>query len=178
MSCKNILVLLTLIKLCFQLVPVWNLDQNSVSFFSSESPNYREIEVYNYHDYKLKNMYTKNADGTITVTHKLTIYGNEKMVDFGNMQVFEYVTDYGQIICPSGKFHPLDSGGNQITLPIENPQLDWHLKCVGHGTGCFLAYYLNKDHESLYEYIPNQKRWDGKNGYHHMMYDLKIKNQL
>ena len=176
MSCKNIFVLLTLIKLCIQLVPVWNFNQNSVSFFSPESPNYREIEVYNYHDYKLKNMYTKNADGTITVTHKLTIYGNEKMVDFGNMQVFEYVTDYGQIICPSGKFHPLDSGGNQITLSLQNPNLDWNLKCVGHATGCFLAYYLNKDHQSLYEYPCENRKWDGGNEYHNMMYDLKVKN--
>jgi len=185
MSFKNIFVLLTLINLSFPLVPIWNFDQNADSFFSSDSPNYKEIESFNYHGYILKNIYEKKNDGSITVTHKLNITkdGNtfEKNVDFGNMQLFEEIRDYGQIICPQGKFFPLDSKGNQISIPIENSNLDWHLKCVGHGTGVFLAFFLNKDRDSLYGYLADKKEgkiWDGGNDFHNMLYDLKIKNKM
>ena len=136
-------VFFTLISLGFSLVPTWKFDQNAVSFFSSDSPNYKEDTVFAYNGYVLKNIYKKNG-GTITVEHKLTIYKDttiEKDVDFSNMQLFEMIRDYGQIICPQGKFMPLDAYGNEITLPISNSQLDWHLKCVGHGTGVFLAFF-------------------------------------
>ena len=138
-------VFFTLISLGFSLVPIWKFDQNAVSFFSSDSPNYKEVIAFNENSYMLKNIYTKNGDGTITVTHKLNITRDNrnvnKDVEFGNMHEFEYIRDYGQIICPQGKFMPLNAYGNEIILPISNSQLDWHLKCVGHGTGVFLAFF-------------------------------------
>jgi len=141
----NEFVLFTLINLCFSLVPIWKFEQNAVSFFSSDSPNYKEIIAFNQNYYMLKNIYTKNADGTITVTHKLIITRDgrnvNKDVEFGNMQEFEYIRDYGQIICPQGKFMPLDANGDQILISISNSHYDWHLKCVGHGTGVFLAFF-------------------------------------
>ena len=177
----KVFFLITLISLSFSLVPIWKFDQNAVSFFSSDSPNYKEDTVFAYNGYVLKNIYKKNG-GTITVEHKLTIYKDttiEKDVDFSNMQLFEMIRDYGQIICPQGKFMPLDAYGNEITLPISNSQLDWHLKCVGHGTGVFLAFFLNKDSDSLYGYLADKdgKIWDGGNDFHNMLYDLKIKNK-
>ena len=178
----NEFVLFTLINLSFSLVPIWKFDQNAVSFFSSDSPNYKEIIAFNQNSYMLKNIYTKNADGTISVTHKLNITRDgrniNKDVEFGNMQEFEYIRDYGQIICPQGKFMPLDADGNQISsISISNPHLDWHLKCVGHGTGVFLAFFLNKDYDALHGYLADKgKVWDGGNDFHNGLYDLKISN--
>ena len=104
----KVFFLITLISLSFSLVPIWKFDQNAVSFFSSDSPNYKEIIAFNENDYMLKNIYTKNTDGTITVTHKLIITRGgrniNKDVEFGNMKEFEYINDYRQIICPQGKF--------------------------------------------------------------------------
>ena len=54
MPFKKIFVLLTLINLSFPLVPIWNVETNALSFFLTDNPNYREIEVYNYHNYTLK----------------------------------------------------------------------------------------------------------------------------
>ena len=95
-------VLITLISLGFSLVPTWKFDP----FFSSDSLDCREDTAFAYNGYVLKNIYKKN-DGAITVEHKLTIYKDttiEKDVDFSNMQLFEMIRDYGQIICPQGKF--------------------------------------------------------------------------
>ena len=177
----NVFFLLTLISLGFSLVPTWKFDQNAVSFFSSDSPNYKEIIAFNENDYMLKNIYTKNTDGTITVTHKLIITRDgrniNKDVEFGNMKEFEYINDYRQIICPQGKFFPLDADGNQIPITISNSHLDWHLKCVGHGTGVFLAFFLNKDYDALHGYLSDKgKKWDGGNDFHKGLYDLKISN--
>ena len=58
----NAFLLFSLISLNFTLVPTWKFDQNGVSFFPSGSNN-RDIEAYNYENYKLTNKYTKNADG-------------------------------------------------------------------------------------------------------------------
>ena len=93
-------------------------------------------------------------------------------------QAFDFIARYGQIICPVGKFYPLDSDGNQINIQITNPDLDWHLKCVGHGTGVFLSYYLNKDSHSVYGYLDEKDGgiWDGGNEYQNQLYDLKITN--
>ena len=178
---KNAFFLLSLMNFCFPLVPIWKFNENIVPFFSSDSPNYREIETYNNGMYRLVNMYTKNGDGTISVQHKLFITKNgnadEKDVEFGNMEVFDSIARYGQIICPVGKFFPLDSDGNRIDIPITNPDLDWHLKCVGHGSGIFLSYYLNKDSHSLYGYRNvDGGIWDGGNEYRQQLYDLKITN--
>ena len=141
---NKVFLLLTLISLGFTLVPNWKFDQNAVSFFS-DSPDSKEVIAFNYNGYMLKNMYTKNADGTITVTHKLIITKDnkniQKDVNFGSMQLFESIRDYGQIICPQGKFMPLDANGDEISIPISNSHLDWNLKCVGHGTGVFLAFF-------------------------------------
>ena len=172
-------VLITLISLGFSLVPIWKFDQNAVSFFSSESPNYREDTAFAYNDYVLKNIYKKN-DGAITVEHKLTIYKEktiEKNLGFSNMHLFEMVKDYNQIICPEGKFMPLDADGNQISIPISNSHLDWRLKCVGHGTGVFLTFFLNKDYDSCYGYLCDKNKvWDGGNDIRQELYDYKITN--
>ena len=101
----------------------------------------------------------------------------QKDVNFGSMQLFESIRDYGQIICPQGKFMPLDANGDEISIPISNSHLDWRLKCVGHGTGVFLAFFLNKDYDSYYGYLTNKgKKWDGGNDIHQVLYDLKITN--
>ena len=177
MPFKKIFVLLTLINLSFPLVPIWNVETNALSFFLTDNPNYREIEVYNHSNYKLKNMYTKSG-GTIYKTHKLTINSNEIDVDFENMQLFEYIPSYSKIICPEGKFRPLNSNGEQIQFDITGGDLDYHLKCVGHGTGVFLAFFLNKDKYCLYGYLDQKDGgiWYGNHDFHHMMFDLKIKN--
>ena len=177
----NVFVILTLINLSISLVPTWKFDQNAVSFFSSDSTNYKEIIAFNENGYMLKNMYTKNADGTITVTHKLNITRDgrniQKDVGFGNMHEFEYINDFGQIICPEGKFMPLNADGNEISIPISNYDYDWRLKCVGHGTGVFLAFFLNKDYDSCYGYLSNKgKIWDGGNDIRQELYDYKITN--
>ena len=109
MSLENVFIILALINLCFSLVPTWKFDQNGVSFFPSGSNN-RDIEAYNYENYKLTNKYTKNSDGTITVQHKLNITKNSntnsKSVDFENIQVFKYIARYGEIIVLKGNtFH-------------------------------------------------------------------------
>ena len=178
---KNAFFLLSLMNLCLPLVPIWKFNESIVPFFSSDSPNYREIETYNNGTYRLVNMYTKNGDGTISVQHKLYITKNgntnTKDVEFGNMEAFDSIARYGQIICPVGKFYPLDSDGNQIDIQITNRDLDWHLKCVGHGSGVFLSYYLNKDSHSLYGYRNvDGGIWDGGNEYQNQLYDLKITN--
>ena len=178
---KNVFFVLSLINFCLSLAPIWKFDENTVPFFSSDSPNHREIETFKDDIYRLVNIYNKNGDGTISVQHKLYITKNgntvTKDVQFGNMEVFYFIASYGQIICPVGKFYPLDSDGNQINIDISNPDLDWHLKCVGHGTGVFLSYYLNKDSHSLYGYRDvNGGIWDGGNEYQNQLYDLKIKN--
>ena len=179
---KNVFALLTLINLSISLVPIWKLEQNAVSFFSSGNPNYKEDIVYNYDNYKLTNCYTKNNDGTISVEHKLKVPSkDEKSVAFGNMEVFNFINDFGQIICPKGKFYPLNSNGDQIYIPISNPDLNWHLKCVGHGTGVFLAFFLNKDSHALYGYRSYNNggygTWDNGNEFHNILFDLKVKNQ-
>ena len=181
MQIKNVFTLLILINLSISLVPIWKLDRNAVSFFQSDSPTYKADVVYDYEGYKLTNYYTKNNDGTISVEHKLIVPdSSEKSVEFAGMQVFTLIKDYGRIICPKGKFYPLDSIGNQISISISNPQLDWHLKCVGHGTGVFLAFFLNKDSHALYGYRTYNNggggTWDGGNEFHNMLYDLKVKN--
>ena len=179
MSLENVFIILALINLCFSLVPTWKFDQNGVSFFPSDSNN-RDIEAYNYEIYKLTNKYTKNADGTITVQHKLDITKNSntnsKSVDFENIQVFKYIARYGEIICPEGKYFPHNSDGNQISISISGGDLDYHLKCVGHGTGVFLAFFLNKDSHALYGYLDEKDGgiWDGGNEFHNVLYDLKI----
>ena len=141
---KNAFFVLSLTNFCLSLAPIWKFDENTVPFFSSDSPNRREIETFKDDIYRLVNIYNKNGDGTISVQHKLYITKNgntvTKDVQFGNMEVFYFIASYGQIICPVGKFYPLDSNGNQINIDISNPDLDWHLKCVGHGTGVFLSY--------------------------------------
>ena len=179
MKYTNMFVLITLISLGFSLVPTWKLDQNAVSFFSSDSPNYKEDTSFAYNGYVLKNIYKKN-DGAITVEHKLTIYKETTFtidVGFSNMQLFEMIRDYGQIICPQGKFMPLDAYGNQISISISNSHYDWHLKCVGHGTGVFLAFFLNKDYDALHGYLSDKEKvWDGGNDFHNGLYDLKISN--
>ena len=178
----NVIILLALINFCNPLIPTWKLDENGIPFFPSNSQNYKEIVACNDGNYKLTNIYTKNNDGTISVQHKLDItknsYTNSKNVDFGNMKVFRYVQTYGEIICPEGKYLPLDSDGNQIPISITSPNLDYHLKCVGHGTGVFLAFFLNKDSHSLYGYlsVKDGGKWDGGNEFHHVLYDLKTRN--
>ena len=157
MLSKNVFILFILIKLSLTLVPIWEINGNAVSFFPSGTPNFNEITAYNEGYYKLTNYYTKNSDGTISVEHKLKITKdsntNENTVSFKSMKAFVWVPTYGEILCPEGKFYPLDSDGNQITMPISNADSNWHLKCVGHGTGVFLAFYLNKDCDSLYGYL-------------------------
>ena len=49
---------------------MWNFESNAVSFFSSESPNYKQIVSYDHGGYKSINKYSKNNDGTISVQHK------------------------------------------------------------------------------------------------------------
>ena len=44
---KNAFFLLSLMNFCLPLVPIWKFNENIVPFFSSDSPNYREIETYN-----------------------------------------------------------------------------------------------------------------------------------
>ena len=89
---KNTFILLSLLNLCVPLVPIWKFDENAVPFFTSDSPNYKEIETYNDNMYRLVNIYTKSNEGTISVQHKLSItknsYTNTKDVEFGNMEVF------------------------------------------------------------------------------------------
>ena len=185
MLSKNVFALLLLINLSISLVPIWKFDQNAVSFFPSNNPTYNADEVYNKDGYKLTNYYNKNNDGTISVQHKLIVPNSgEKSVDFAGMEVFIDITDFGKIICPKGKFYPHDSNGNQISISITNPDLNWHLKCVGHGTGVFLAFFLNKDSHALYGYRSYKNNdgkketvWDGTNEFHKMLFDLKVKNQ-
>ena len=177
-------ILLFLINFCFSLIPTWNFDKNAVPFFSSAQPNYREIEAYKDSKYQLLNTYTKNGDGTITVQHKLSITKNSntdvKIVQFGSMEVFYDVADFGQIICPRGKFHPHDSDGNEISISISSPEKDWYLKCVKHGTGVFLAFYLDKDSHALYGYLGNYHKpiWDEENEFQQILYNLKIKDNM
>ena len=175
---KNVFLLLILINSCFPLVPIWNLEENTVPFFSSDSPNYKEIVAFQYDIYQLVNIYKKNNDGTVSVSHKLSINSNVMWVEFGSMEVFYYIAKYGQIICPKGKYHPLDANGNEIKLPITNSNLDWQLKCVGHHSGVFLAFYLNKDHQALFGYLEYKDggKWDGGNTFQNGVYNLKIKN--
>ena len=175
---KNVFLLLILINSCFPLVPIWNLEENTVPFFSSDSPNYKEIAAFKDNIYQLVNIYKKNNDGTVSVSHKLSINSNVMWVEFGSMEVFYYIAKYGQIICPKGKYHPLDANGNEIKLPITNSNLDWQLKCVGHHSGVFLAFYLNKDHQALFGYLEYKDggKWDGGNTFQNGVYNLKIKN--
>ena len=177
-------ILLFLINFCFSLIPTWNFDKNAVPFFWSDQPNYREIEACKDSKYQLLNTYTKNGDGTITVQHKLSITKNSntnvKIVQFGSMEVFYDVADFGQIICPRGKFHPHDSNGDEISISISAPEKDWYLKCVKHGTGVFLAFYLDKDSHALYGYLGNYDKhiWDGGNEFQQILYNLKIKDNM
>ena len=127
LSSSLTLILFSLISLDFTLVPTWKFGENAVSFFSSDSPNYKEIEVINSQGYILKNIYTKNDGGTITVTHKLSINTVTKDVEFSNMQLFKNVSNFGKVICPQGRFFPLDSNGDPITIDIQNSHLDWDL---------------------------------------------------
>ena len=124
----NVFLLFSLISLDLTLVPIWKFDVNAVSFFSSGSPNHKEIEVLNSNGYILKNIYTKNNDGTITVSHKLSITKdsntNTNDVNFSNMQLFDNVRNYGKVICPQGRFLPLDSNGEPIIFDIQNSHLD------------------------------------------------------
>ena len=180
MLSKNVIILLALINFCVPLLPNWSLTENGISFFPSDSPSYKEIETYNYHNYTLTNKYIKNNDGTITVQHKLDITKNTNTnsnnVNFGNMNVFEMVPKYGEIICPEGKYLPHNSDGSQISISISGDDLDYHLKCVGHNTGVFLAFFLNKDSHALYGYLDEMDggKWDGGNEFHNILYDLKI----
>ena len=88
---KNALFIFSLLNLCFSLVPIWKLDENAVPFFTTDSPNKREIETYKNDDYRLVNMYTKNGDGTISVEHKLYITKMEKRIQkMFNLEIWKY----------------------------------------------------------------------------------------
>ena len=138
----NALLFINIIFPVISIVPVWKLSNSAIDLFKSTSrPGYMICHRYMYElEVKLSKSLQK-SDG-ITQENKLTILLNFKQVNYENIESF-YKLSTGNIICPRGKFHPIENNGNTILKPdsfVE--QGNWDLKCYYHWSGFFLLFYL------------------------------------
>ena len=119
---------------------------------------------------------TKEGD-KIKSNNYLVINNKEELeVKFDNIGSF-YTVNNKIIICPRGKYHPIEYYNNNLNeiIPLNFEENgNWDLKCNMNGEDKFEIFYLMNRKYSIYTYVNNQFILDEKNSIFEELFDFKI----
>ena len=175
------LILLNLFFPIISVLPIWNLAKSSRELLTSNSYTYTisHREMYSLKA-KLEKTITRSESGAITHTNKLCIDDTDcSTVNFENIESFYKLSDTRKLLCPMGKFDPINlNGNNQITNNnFDRNSHNWDLKCYKHNTGGFLTFYFNNGEDQVFQLYDNDSY--AKHQYlqlHRILFDFKLEN--
>ena len=179
-----VLLLLNLFYLSISIIPNWNLKDSAKDLLdTSTSTNTYTYTVTHRAMYKLEAKLQKTlkreANGIITQKNKLYINGTFKSeVSFENIESF-YKTDSGKkLMCPIGKYDPINLNDmKEINNNIKKNNI-WDLKCYNHNSGkvYFFAFYLMNGAKQVYDLnSDNSYKQYERLQLHSELYDFKLK---
>ena len=153
-----------LILLVFPLVQKWNLEKSSIDLLaSSESITVTEFEQTKGNVFVQLNKTISKENGEINYVKRIKMYQNgnliyNSLVDFDKIDSFYYFNSNSIIVCPKGKYHPLNYftySLNSMNIPNFQEKGDLELKCYYHQSQNFqylLVFYLmNSDYHFSYK---------------------------
>ena len=156
----------------FSVIPVWDLDSQSINLLSSKS--FYEYIIYNYSGVILMKNFTKN-DNNITYKNLLIInkLNLKREVGFDDIESYYYNKLGSEIlICPKGKFHPYDVMNDEYII-VNDYEEGWDLRCFYHQTDHFLIFYLNRNKSSLY-FVTGNNRNIKQARFYYYYFDFKF----
>ena len=130
-----IFVFLNLLVSTILLIPNWNIEKTSINLLGSSNTKSYDITYRDMYGLKLRLEKTINKLDNGTIIHFNSLYSNTtpevKNVSFENIESF-YLLDNKQILCPIGKYDPINLDGmTEITNDITKND-NWDLKCYNH----------------------------------------------
>ena len=181
-----VLLLLNLFYLSISIIPNWNLKDSAKDLLdTSTSTNTYTYTVTHRAMYKLEAKLQKTlkreSNGIITQKNKLYINGTFKSeVSFENIESF-YKTDSGKkLMCPIGKYDPINLNDmKEINNNIKKNNI-WDLKCYNHNSGkvYFFAFYLMNGAKQVYDLNSDNSYTEYERlQLHSELYDFKLKNK-
>ena len=130
---------------------------------------------------KLTKNITRWGNGTITHENKLCIDSEEcKTVQFEQIESFYKLSESRKILCPIGKYDPINLDNlKEITNNIEKKD-NWELKCYNHNSGkvFFFAFYFMNGENQIYDLLSDNTYTQYEHlRLHREIYDFKLVNK-
>ena len=179
----NELILLNLFVSIISVLPNWDLEKSSKKLLTGDTYTYTitHREMYGLIA-KLEKTITRSDSGTITHSNKLCIDESScSTVTFENIESFYKFGESRKLLCPMGKFDPINlDGNNQIentALEFDRTKNNWDLKCYNHNSGYFLTFYFNNGEDQVFELTNENKYFKYTNfQLHRILFDFKLQN--
>ena len=155
-----ILILLSnLLIPAFLILPIWNLKNTSKELLGSNTDTY-SYQITHRSMYNLVAKLTKNitrwGNGTITHENKLCIDSEEcKTVQFEQIESFYKLSESRKILCPIGKYDPINLINMEEISNSITKSNKWDLKCYNHNTGFFFVFYFMNGRNQVYDLQAN-----------------------
>ena len=106
-----IFVFLNLLASSILVIPNWNIEKTSINLLGSSNTKSYDITYRDMYSLKLKLEKTIKKLDNRTIIHFNSLYSNAtnevKNVSFENIESF-YLLDNNQILCPIGKYDPIN----------------------------------------------------------------------
>ena len=181
-----IFILLNLLFFGISILPIWDLTRSSKNLLSGTDTYIYTISVrdmYKLHSV-LKKTIRKLSNGTITHSNtlKLNTSNDEKVVDFEVIESFYQLDDNRKILCPIGKFEPINLD-NWIKYQNDklNKTKNWDLKCYNHNSGFFFIFYMSHGEDQIYDLVMQNGQISYKSyaslQFYQDLYDFKLVNK-
>ena len=140
-----IFILLNLLFSGISILPNWDLASSSKNLLPGTNTYTYTISLRDMYKLKseLKKTITRLEDGTITHSNTLKLNSTDviRTVDFEVIESFYQLDDGRRILCPIGKFEPINLDNlNKYENDKLNKTKNWDLKCYNHNNGFFFIF--------------------------------------
>ena len=176
-----IYIIINLLLSSFSVIPLWNLKKSSLDLLK-ENNNYTYTISHGFM-YEMEALLSKEIKRTNdgTIIHENLLYIDSYLkgrVDFENIDSF-YKLANRKIICPFGKYNPINIDTMSEFENVYQNSDDWNLKCYKHNTGHFFIYYLNNKENQVYELDTNNNNYIHQDliELNNELYDYKLVNR-
>ena len=178
-----IFVFLNLLASTILVIPNWNIEKTSINLLGSSNTKSYDITYRDMYGLKLRLEKTINKLDNGTIIHFNSLYSNAtnevKNVSFENIESF-YLLDNNQILCPIGKYDPINlTKIQEITNNNKEKNDDFEIKCYRHNEGFFFVFYFRNCENQTYDLRMNNLSYIKYEifQFYEELYDFKLVNK-
>ena len=179
-----IFIFLNLLVYTILIIPNWNIGNSSNNLLSSSNTIKYDVthrEMYGL-KLRLEKTITKLDDGTIT--HQNILYSNTTPYTITNI-AFEhiesfYLKDGKQILCPIGKYNPINLETNtELNHNNKDEDDEFEIKCYSHNEGYFFIFYFRNGDNQTYNLTMDTLNFTKCENFqfYEELYDFKLVNK-